>query len=595
MQDVPLNISRILDYGSTVHGGATPVTTWRGGDTAAGEEPQEVATFADIGARAAAWAHALHEDLGGVTGDERVATLMWNCAEHLEILFGTACKGAVFVPLNKQLMNDQIRHIINHSQAKVIVADPRLAVQLKRILSGAPEVESVVFTGSVGLADAALHMPPRSVATYSYEQLLDGKSSRYRWPELDERTAAALCYSTGTTGAPKGVVYSHRSIYLEAMQLRSSDSLCVTHGETFLCCIPPIYHVLSWGVPFAAFMTGTPPLVLPDSDVSAPTLSKLIAATHPRVAHGAPTIWLQLIVHYMQNPPERMSLTEIYAGGSPVPPQLIKVWEERYGVDVIHVWGGMVETSTVGSVARPPQGVNGPARWAYRISQGRIPASLQYRVVNDGQVVPKTDRNSGEIQVRGGNLVTASYYDSPTASSGGPASEFRGKAVENAASKFTADGWLRTGDVGSVTHDGFLTIEDRARDVIRSGGEWIYSVQLENLIMSDPRVIEAAVIGYPDKQWGGERPLAVTVLDPQTSPTIETAESLRDAMRKELPSWMLPEYWTFVKSIDKTSVDKFDKKDLRMHLTEGEYNIIRLSGPGETHRPEFDEFEAEEF
>ena len=586
MQDVPLNISRILDYGSTVHG-ATPVTTWRR-DAAAGEEPQEVATFADIGARAAAWAHALHEDLG-VTGDERVATLMWNCAEHLEILFGTACKGAVFVPLNKQLMNDQIRHIINHSQAKVIVADPRLAVQLKRILSGAPEVESVVFTGSVGLADAALHMP-RSVATYSYEQLLDGKSSRYRWPELDERTAAALCYSTGTTGAPKGVVYSHRSIYLEAMQLRSSDSLCVTHGETFLCCIP-IYHVLSWGVPFAAFMTGTP-LVLPDSDVSAPTLSKLIAATHPRVAHGAPTIWLQLIVHYMQNPPERMSLTEIYAGGSPVPPQLIKVWEERYGVDVIHVWG-MVETSTVGSVARPPQGVNGPARWAYRISQGRIPASLQYRVVNDGQVVPKTDRNSGEIQVRG-NLVTASYYDSPTASSGGSASEFRGKAVENAASKFTADGWLRTGDVGSVTHDGFLTIEDRARDVIRSGGEWIYSVQLENLIMSDPRVIEAAVIGYPDKQWG-ERPLAVTVLDPQTSPTIETAESLRDAMRKELPSWMLPEYWTFVKSIDKTSVDKFDKKDLRMHLAEGEYNIIRLSGPGETHRPEFDEFEAEEF
>ncbi len=354
---------------------------------------------------------------------------------------------------------------------------------------------------------------------------------------------------------------------------------CALHGETFLCCIP-ICHVLSWGVPFTCFMTGTP-LVLPDADVSAPTLAKAIAATSPRVAHGVPTIWIQLFVHYMHNPPERMTLTEIYAGGSPVPPTLIKMWEERYGVDVVHVWG-MVETSTVGSVARPPQGASGDTRWAYRISQGRIPASLEYRVVNDGQVVARTDRNAGELQVRG-NLVTGSYYHSPTAEPGEIASEFRGKQVEAAESKFTADGWLRTGDVGSVTKDGFLTVEDRARDVIRSGGEWIYSVQLENLIMSDPLVVEAAVIGYPDKQWV-ERPLAVTVLAEGATPTIETAERLRAIMRKELPSWMLPEYWTFVKSIDKTSVGKFDKKDLRTHLAEGEYNIIRLKGPGESQR-----------
>ncbi|QPK79992.1 long-chain fatty-acid--CoA ligase [Corynebacterium lizhenjunii] len=585
MQDIPLNISRILEYGSSVHG-ETRVTTWHGDSQV--EDPQELSTFAGVGARAAAWAHALHEDLG-VTGDERVATLLYNCAEHLEVMFGTCCKGAVFTPLNKQLMNDQIRHIINHSQAQVIVADPRLATQLGAILVGAPEVKSVVFTGTGPLAQCRAAMPT-GVATYSYEELLDGKSTVFAWPELDERTAAALCYSTGTTGAPKGVVYSHRSIYLEAMQLRSTDSLSVTHGETFLCCIP-IYHVLSWGVPFAAFMTGTP-LVLPDSDVSAPTLAKMIASTHPRVAHGVPTIWIQLFVHYLKNPPERMSLTEIFAGGSPVPPQLIKVWEERYGVDIIHVWG-MAETSTVGSVSRPPQGASGDARWAYRISQGRIPASLQYRVVNDGQVVPKTDRNSGEIQVRG-NLVTASYYDSPTAAPGGGASEFRGKPVENAAAKFTADGWLRTGDVGSVTEDGFLTVEDRARDVIRSGGEWIYSVQLENLIMSADEVVEAAVIGYPDKKWG-ERPLAVTVLTPETSPTIETAEALRERLAQELPRWMLPEYWAFTKSIDKTSVGKFDKKDLRIHLAEGDFNIIRLEGPGQRYREEYDDFESEEY
>lgn len=579
MQDIPLSVSRILEYGASVHG-QTKVTTWHGENTAQDTLPAEEATFADIGARAAAFAHALHNDLG-VDSDQRVGSFMWNCAEHLEVMFAASCKGAVFTPLNKQLMNDQIRHIVNHAEIEVIVADPRLAQQLGKVLAGVECVRAVVFTGTGHVSHLSSYFP-RGVEVYSYEQLLDGKSTVYNWPVLDENTAAALCYSTGTTGAPKGVVYSHRSIYLEAMHLRASDSLAVTHGETFLCCIP-IYHVLSWGVPFAAFMTGTP-LVLPDADVSAPTLAKAIAATSPRVAHGVPTIWIQLFVHYLNSPPERMTLTEIFAGGSPVPPQLIRLWEERYGVDVVHVWG-MAETSTVGTVARPPQGASGDARWAYRISQGRFPASLQYRVVNDGQVVNSSDRNAGEIQVRG-NLVTGAYYDSPNAHEGGSASEFRGKAVEAAESKFTADGWLRTGDVGSVTEDGYLTVSDRARDVIRSGGEWIYSVQLENLIMADELVVEAAVIGYPDKQWV-ERPLAVTVLRAGVSPTIDTAEQIRDGMRKELPAWMLPEYWTFVKSIDKTSVGKFDKKDLRSHLAEGEYNIIRLKGPGESQREDY--------
>ncbi|MDO5507604.1 MAG: long-chain fatty-acid--CoA ligase [Corynebacterium casei] len=574
MMDIPLSVSRILTYGSTVHGN-TKVTTWHGGGSgeAAGENPAEETTFAEIAARAAAFAHALHEDLG-VTGDERVGTLLWNCAEHLEVMFASSCKGAVFTPLNKQLMNDQIRHIVNHAEVEVVVADPRLAEQLGKVLAGAETVRAVVFTGMQDPRQFAQHFG-RNVEVYSYEALLDGKSSVYDWPVLDEHTAAALCYSTGTTGAPKGVVYSHRSIYLEAMMLRTTDSLAITHGESFLCCIP-IYHVLSWGVPFAAWMTGTP-LILPDSNVSAPTLAKIIATTHPRVAHGVPTLWIQLMVHYLNNPPERMSLVEIYAGGSPVPGQLIKVWEEQYGVDVVHVWG-MVEVSTVGTVARPPQGASGDARWAYRISQGRFPASLEYRVVNDGQVVATTDRNAGEIQVRG-NMVTKEYYDAPSGHEDGAAAEFRGKPTDTAADKFTADGWLRTGDVGYVNEDGFLSVSDRARDVIRSGGEWIYSVQLENLIMNDGDVVEAAVIGYPDKKWV-ERPLAVTVLRPGVAPTIETAERLREGLRKELPKWMLPEYWTFVQALDKTSVGKFDKKDMRSHLAEGEYNIIQLEGPG---------------
>ena len=566
MHDIPLSIARILTYGSQIHGNTT-VTSCDNGS-------KETTTFAEIGARAAALAHALRSELN-VTDDQRVGTFMYNCAEHLESFFAVTCMGAVFNPLNKQLMDDQLQHIINHAEDQVIIADPRLAHKLSAILEHCPGVRAVVFIG-VGSLDAAITTLPDGVAGYSYEALIDGHPSTFSWPVLPEKTAAVLCYSTGTTGAPKGVVYSHRSIYLHSMNLCTTDSFAVTHGVPFLCCVP-IYHVLSWGIPIAAFMCGAP-LVFPGSDVSAPALAAIIATTHPRVATGVPTLWISLMVHYINNPPERMSLTEIFAGGSPVPPILIKLWEERYGVDVIHIWG-MTETSPIGTVARPPSGVSGEARWNYRISQGRFPASMEYRVVNGGEVVASTDRNQGEIQVRG-NWVTASYYHSPADVEGGLAHTFRGDNIDDALEKFTPDGWLRTGDVGSVTKDGFLTIEDRARDVIRSGGEWIYSVQLENLIMESSRVVEAAVIGYSDEKWG-ERPLAVTVLHAHVEPNRDTAEILRDGLREKLPSWMLPEYWTFVDSIDKTSVDKFDKKDLRKHLADGDFEVIKLRGPGE--------------
>lgn len=557
MQDLPLSISRILEYGSTVHG-STPVTTWR-------FDGPEVTTFREIGARAAAFAHALRDEFA-ITGDQRVGSLLHNCSEHLEVMFGVCAMEAVFTPLNKQLMDDQINHIIRHVEVEVIVADPRLLDQLARVLADAPSVRAIAVIG---------HGPPpddvAGVPAYSYEALLDDRSTLHDWPAQDEHSAAAICYSTGTTGPPKGVAFSQRSMYLQAMTLRTTDSFAVTHGETFLCCVP-IYHVLSWGVPFAAFMSGTP-LVLPDADVSAPTLATIIEVTHPRVAHGVPTLWNQLMVHYLHEPPARMSLTEIYVGGSAASPSLIKIWEQRYGVDVIHVWG-MTETSTVGTVARPPAGASGEARMVYRSSQGRFSPSLDYRVVNDGKVVSATDRNQGEIQVRG-NLVASSYLHSDTAR------KFRGAEVSEAPEQFTADGWLRTGDVGSVTSDGFLMISDRARDVIRSGGEWIYSAQLENVIMESAAVVECAVIGVPDDKWG-ERPLAVTVLHDGFAPTPETAETIRASVRSQLPNWMVPEYWAFVGHIDKTSVDKFDKLDLRAHLADGELEIVKLLGPGES-------------
>lgn len=639
MQEIPFSVARILEYGATVHANATvstyfdpqsrnaapgpgsPVEAAAQAQGAASvemgtpaensgqiddESPYEtdvdVATFATIATRCAALANALSSEFGIGVGD-RVATFLSNCNEHLEAFLGVAAMGAVFHPVNRQLMNDQIIHVLNHAESQVIVCDPVYSAKLLPLLPQCPNVKAVVITSSKlsrisylqDQLDAILSSASdaRRITVRSYEDLLDGQPAFYEWPELPETAPAAICYSTGTEGAPKGVVYSHRSLWLHSMALRAADSFAIRNGIPFLCCVP-IYHVLSWGVPLAAFMAGTP--VVFTGRTATPThLARVIERAMPRMAHGAPTIWTSLLVHYQNHPPQRMSLQKIYSGGAPVPPALIDYWEERYGVDVIHSWG-MTETGPVATVAHPPAGVAGAARAGYRESQGRFHVGIEYRVVgDDGSVLETHDRNAGELQVRG-NTVTGRYYHSPAQDSttsptadrsdslagsgtGSDAATFRGDAVEDADDRFTEDGWLRTGDIATVNRDGFLTIHDRKADLIRSGGEWIYSAALENYIMACDSVIEAAVIGIPDERWG-QRPLAVVVhnslLRGEDVNAREVAQDLAEQVRAQVPHWMAPEYWTFVDRIDKTSVDKFDKKDLRTHFERGDFTVIDL-------------------
>ncbi|MDO4910531.1 MAG: AMP-binding protein [Corynebacterium sp.] len=569
MQEIPLSVARILEYGRTVHSETTIKTAHSANKRTFNSENSqdfeseltiETTTFGQLGARTAALAHVFDQDLR-VHADSRVATFMYNCSEHMEIFFAAACKGAIFHPLNIQLSDDQLIFIINHAQNNVIFCDPRLATRLARIVRHCACVKDIIFT--TGYIHQGFF--PTRVQLHQYEELLSGRPTTYSWPELNENTAAALCYTTGTTGEPKGVLYSHRALYLHSMSLCARDSFALGEGRGFLCGAP-IYHVLSWGVPLAAFMAGSP-LVFANEEFHSAHMAELIAATSPLLAHGAPSLWIDLFQHYVDNPPAQMSLEEIFVGGAAAPAALMHQWDEAFGVDIIHLWG-MTETGPVGTVSRPPAEVQGEQRWQYRISQGRFSAGVEYRVVTDGKVVTGTDRHHGEIHVRG-PWTTGAYY---AGANRDPRDE-QSQSVE----LFTEDGWLRTGDVGTVTSDGFLTVNDRIRDVIHSGGEWIYSVPLENLIMANELVLECAVIGHPDPTWG-ERPLAVVrLIDHVEEKQQEIAEILASHLLEVFPEWMVPEYWTFVKLIDKTSVNKFDKIDLRAHDAKGHFSIINLN------------------
>jgi fatty-acyl-CoA synthase len=542
MMDVPLTVTRIMQYGCSVYGDREVVTY--------GTDGLRRQTYAETGANAARLARALRSL--GVDGDQRVATLMWNNAEHLEAYLAIPSLGAVLHTLNLRLDPETIGYIATHAGDDVVIVDPSLVPLLTQVLPHAAAIRHVIVTGSSGDNDptalAALAGDGREV--HSYHGLLAAQPASFDWPEVDERSAAAMCYTSGTTGRPKGVVYSHRSMHVHSMAVNTGTVFGMSERDRVLPVVP-MFHANAWGLPYAAVMAGAS-LVMPDRYLQPEHLVKLIEAERPTVAGAVPTIWNALLQHVRANGGDLSSLRIVPCGGSAVPHALMEAYEKELGVTILQAWG-MTETSPLGSVAHPPVGATGEDAWHYRDTAGRLICEVEARLVGDGgTVLPHDGEAVGEVEVRG-PWVTGSYYkdDDPA--------KFR-------------DGWLRTGDVGTIDRLGYVVLTDRAKDVIKSGGEWISSMELENAIMAHPDVLEAAVIGIADERWG-ERPLATVVLAPGAT---TTAAELRGFLASRIPRWQLPERWSFIKEVPKTSVGKFAKTRIRDAYARGDYEIIEV-------------------
>jgi fatty-acyl-CoA synthase len=549
MQDAPLLISRLLEHGTTMFPGSE-VVTW----TADGPRRS---SYADVGADCRRLANALRRL--GIDGDQRVATFMWNNEEHLELYLAVPSMGAVLHALNIRLFPDQLVYVANHAEDKVVVVDNSLAAPFAKLLPHLKTVEHVVVNGPVP-DDVRQALAADGRQVHDYRALLDAEEPVFEWPVLDETSGAAMCYTSGTTGNPKGVVYSHRSNVLHSMQVAMPAGIGCTDRDRMLV-IVPLFHANAWGMPYMALLTGAS-LVMPDRFLQAEPLLQMIEAERVTSGAAVPTIWgdvLRLLDERAEagTPADVSTVRQMLVGGSAAPPALLHGFEERHGITVLHGWG-MTEMSPVGTVGVPPATATGEDAWRYRESQGRLLPLVEGRLVGpDGTEQPWDGEAVGELEVRG-PWITGSYY--------------KPDADSDAAARFD-DGWLRTGDVGSLTPDGYLRLTDRAKDVIKSGGEWISSVDLENALMAHPKVREASVVGVPDERWG-ERPLALVVV--REGEHVDAAE-LREFLADRVARWQLPERWAFIDEVPKTSVGKFDKKVLRRQYAAGELDVATLA------------------
>jgi fatty-acyl-CoA synthase len=521
MQETPLTVASLLRHGERTYPTSEVVTCGADGSTRR--------TFWETAGRAAQLAHALAEL--GVGRSDRVATFMWNNQVHLEAYLAVPAMGAVLHTLNIRLGTDQVRWIAAHAEDQVVIVDADLLPLLEPALEGVTSVRRVIVCGD------------------DYEELIAGRPTTYEWlDDLDERSAAALCYTSGTTGDPKGVAYSHRSLYLHSLGVLAGNVYAMTEHDRVLPVVP-MFHANAWGIPYAAWLSGAD-LLMPGPHLSSPRLPDFMAGERCTVSAGVPTVWNDLLLHAETHEVNLSTVRMLVAGGSAVPVAMMQRFRERLGVDLVQGWG-MTETSPVAAVARPPKGAAPEEEWRWRGHTGRVVAGVSCRIVDDdGVELPRDGVAVGEFQCRG-PWVTAGYH-----------------RVDD-TDRF-ADGWLRTGDVGTLDERGFMQIKDRAKDLIKSGGEWISSVTLETALVAHPSVHEAAVIAIPDEKWQ-ERPLAVIVW--REAAERDYADLCRHLL-DHVPRWQVPESWAAAETIPRTSVGKFDKKVMRTVFADGGYELV---------------------
>jgi fatty-acyl-CoA synthase len=470
-----------------------------------------------------------------IKGGERVATLCWNHHQHLEAYFGIPAAGAVLHTLNLRLHPDELSYIVSHAGDRALIVDESLLPLYERFAQKVNLKHVIVVSESEAV--------PEGVHA-SYEELLEGADAgEFSYPELDEERAAAMCYTSGTTGRPKGVVFSHRALALHSLGLLAADGYALSEADVTLPVVP-MFHANAWGIPFAAALTGAKQ-VFPGPHLDPASLLELFEAERVTLTGAVPTIWLGILQLLDRNPDayDLSSLREIRVGGSAAPEGMIRGFQQRHGVRVVHGWG-MTETSPVATVTPLPSELREAPedeQYRYQAKQGLPMPFVEIRIRGEEGIAPWDGESMGELEIRGAWIASA-YYDSPESSE-----------------KFTEDGWLRTGDISTIDQRGYMEIKDRTKDLIKSGGEWISSVELENTLMAHPAVAEAAVIAVAHPRWQ-ERPLAVVVPKEGAS---ATQEELVSYLKPRFPRWWLPEAVEFVEEIPKTSVGKFKKRELR--------------------------------